>query len=170
MEKKKSGWKIALITFSGVILVIALLFGLFVLMLYIDDCRANSEKSARRRIIDTTGIEISVDAEMVFLDYSPPWQESFIQYAVFSFESEPANWLAENNFSREKNTEFEEEFKKFEPSWLKEKVDAVSSEYYPNFENAYYWLNTKKITSGYLRVYFIYEPQEQLLMTYIPSI
>lgn len=106
---------------------------------------------------------------MVFLDYRPPWQESFIQYAVFSFESEPVDWLAENNFSREKNTEFEEEFKKFEPSWLKEKVDAVSSEYYPNFENAYYWLNTKNITSGCLRVYFIYEPQEQLLMTYIPN-
>ena len=170
MKKKMNGWTILLITVGCVVLGMAVLFGLFVLLLYIDDCIVNSEKSARERITDTTGIEIPIDAEMVFLDYNSPFQDPFSQYAVFSFESEPANWLSENNFSREKNTEFEEEFKKFEPSWLKEKVDAVSSEYYPNFENAYYWLNTKNITSGCLRVYFIYEPQEQLLMTYIPSI
>lgn len=169
MKKKAGCLKVLLITVGCVVLGMAVLFGLFVLLLYIDDCIVNSEKSARERITDTTGIEIPIDAEMVFLDYNPPWQESFIQYAVFSFENEPADWLAENDFSRERNTEFEEEFKIAEPYWLKEKVDAVSSEYYPDFENPYYWLNTEKITSGYLRVYFIYEPQENLLMIYNPN-
>lgn len=170
MKKKAGCLKVLLITVGCVVLGMAVLFGLFVLLLYIDDCIVHSEKSARERITDTTGIEIPIDAEMVFLDYNSPFQDPFSQYAVFSFENEPADWLAENDFSRERNTEFEEEFKEAEPSWLKEKVDAVSSEYYPDFENPYYWLNTEKITSGYLRVYFIYEPQEQFLMIYIPSI
>lgn len=113
MKKKMNGWKILLITVGSVILGIAVLFGFFVLLLYMDDCQANSEKSARERITDTTG----------------------------------------------KNTEFEEKFRKAEPFWLKEKVDVVSSEYYPDFEDPYYWLKTKDLTLNYLTIYFIYEPQ-----------
>lgn len=170
MKKKMSGMKISLLTIVGIVLGITLLFGFFVLMLYVDDCRANSEKSAKNRILDTTGIEIPTDTKMLYLYYAPPWQESFVQYAVFSLENKSANWFERNEFSTNKNIEFEDEFKKNEPSWLKEKVYGISSEYYPDFEKPYYWLNTKNIMSGYLRVYFIYEPEGKFLMIYIPNI
>lgn len=168
MKKKIGCLEKMLLVVGSIIIVIVLLMGLLLLGLYIDDCQANSEKAVRNRINSTTGIEIPTGADMVYVYYAPAWQESFIQYSVFSFKNEPTDWLENNNFLKEENAEFEEAFKKDEPSWLKEKVYDVSSEYYPNFENSYYWLNIKDLTLSYLMVYFIYETHEQLLMIYNP--
>ncbi len=128
----------------------------------------NSQKSedevARDRIISLTAIEVPVDSKIV---YHSRDSEKFLtgrraMYTVFEFEREPTDWLSENSFKKEKNSEFEQFF----PSvfnFLPVKSEEIPQEFLPNFEESYYYLSTIN------NVYFVYNPKRFMLIVGIPG-
>lgn len=118
---------------------------------------------AKDRIISLTEIEVPVASRIVY-HYREPTK--FLtgrraMYTVFEFESEPTDWLSENSFNKEKNSEFE----RFFPSvfdFLPVKRKEIPQEFLPNFEESYY----SRSING---VYFVYIPQSFMLIVGIPG-
>ena len=126
--------------------------------------KKSEEEIARDRIISLTAIEVPVESKIVYHSRDP---EKFLtgrraMYTVFEFESEPTDWLNENSFNKEKNSEFEQFF----PSvfdFLPVKREEIPQEFLPNFEESYYYLRTTN------RVYFVYIPKSFMLIVGIPG-
>ena len=128
----------------------------------------NSKKSedeiARDRIIRLAAIEVPVESKIVYhsRDATKFLTGRRAMYTVFEFESEPTDWLSENSFNKEKNSEFE----RFFPSvfdFLPVKREEIPQEFLPNFEESYYYLRTTN------KVYFVYIPQSFMLIVGIPG-
>lgn len=119
----------------------------------------NGPKSARKHISFLTEIDVPQDAEIVYHYYQRPFQGGeTIQYTIFSFKSNCAEWLQKNNFHTEKNVEFEKSFKGY-LGGMPEKM--VPKAYYPDLTEEYLWLDTQ-------RAYYIYIVEEDQLFVFIP--
>ena len=116
-----------------------------------------TEKDVREYIKGTSEIEVPTDSELVYLYYQTYFQDLDPQYTVFQFETDPLEWLNENDFSREKNNEFESYFNGAVHSWAE---TPFPEEYIPTFSGSYFWLKTKF-------VYFIYSPDNKWLTVFI---
>ncbi len=118
----------------------------------------------RDRIQELTAVEIPTDTDVLYHFFDNSFANGrHRQFTVYEFKTEPIEWLNENSFSNQKNTEMEEDF--FDDEWKASTLGAgeIPKEYIPNFENSYYWLITQ-------RVYFFYFPDTLLLIVLVPSI
>ena len=126
----------------------------------------SEEEIARRLIAANSKVEVPTNSEMVYLISEE--SNGFVhggdfQYAVFEFESEPTGWLNRNYF--EEGNYGGEAFERSFLSVLRDKpeeLEEIPQEFLPNFEEEYYYLKTED-------VYFVYLPQNLLLITIIPS-
>lgn len=125
----------------------------------------NEEKKARRYIKSTSGIEIPEDAEMVYNYRQSCFQERDRQYTLFRFENEPKEWLTENAFCEEKNTDFEEDFIRSLKGGHSE--TPISKEFNPDFDSLYFWLNVQETERSLDREFFVYFPNQLKLIVYI---
>lgn len=127
-----------------------------------------SEDEIARNLIEVNAkVELPTDSEIIYhlRDKHERFQGIGFQYTVFQLESEPMDWLNENSFENSLN---EEASKRFERSfssalmYMPDRLGKISQEFLPNFENEYYYLKTDN-------VYFVYLPQDLLLITIIPN-
>ena len=143
---------------------------LFIVSLFCFSCffgcvpQKSEDEIARDRIKSLTEIEVPVESKIVYHHREPT---KFVtgrraMYTVFEFESEPTDWLSENSFNKEKNSEFE----RFFPcvfDFLPVKREEIPQEFLPNFEESYYYLRTTN------SVYFLYIPKRFMLIVGIPG-
>ena len=131
--------------------------------------KKSEDEIARNYIIRCADMEeLPRDSTTVYLISEK--QKGFVQgnafqYAVFQLESEPTDWLNANSFE---NSLDEEKSKRFERSFLSvlmympDKLGKIPQEFLPNFDEQFYYLKTDD-------VYFVYLPQDLLLITIIPN-
>ena len=124
----------------------------------------SEEEIARNKIERLTGIEIPMDAEIV---YHIREEDKFLNgrrfmYTVFQFESEPTDWLNENAFSKEENDEIERRYSGgFDLSPVEK--EEIPEKFLPDFKEEYYPLLTENF------VYFVYIPRDCMLTVLIPG-
>ena len=124
----------------------------------------SEEEIARNKIERLTGIEIPMDAEIV---YHIREEDKFLNgrrfmYTVFQFESEPTDWLNENSFSKEENDEIEWHYSGgFDLSPVEK--EEIPEKFLPDFKDEYYPLLTENF------VYFVYIPRNCMLTVLIPG-
>ena len=117
----------------------------------------NGPKSARKHISFLTGIDVPQDAEIVYHYYQRPFQGGeTIQYTIFSFKSNCAEWLEKNNFKKEENKKFREGMVS-DMRWFGE--EGIPKFYFPNFTGRYLLLDTS-------RTYFLYNNDSQALYVF----
>lgn len=150
VKAKKPLCAVKNIVFLGVTAILALC------MFLLAGCE-RTEKDVREYIKGTSEIEVPTDSELVYLYYQTYFQDLDRQYAVFQFETDPLEWLNENDFSGKKNNEFENYFNGAVHSWAE---TPFPEEYIPTFSGSYFWLKTKF-------VYFIYSPDNKWLTVFI---
>ena len=113
-------------------------------------------------------MELPIDSKLVYLlsDEAKGFQQGNVfQYTVFQLKNEPADWLNENSFDNSLDENKSNKFERFFSSALSdipERVGEIDQEFLPNFEKFYYYLKTED-------VYFVYLPQDLLLITIIPN-
>ena len=138
-------------------------------------CAGIKEKEARSRIKNCFDIEVPKEAKMVY-NYYQSWQES-TGYTVFIFEQEPTDWLNENEFSKEKDEEFERKTKEAVESYFEFSKQAtpedaeflgsglkvLPEEYIPDFEKEYCWKEDNR-DDAEDNVALIYVPEKLMLV------
>ena len=98
--------------------------------------------------------KIPENATLIFYYYYSCFQGSEQdQYTVFLFEDECAEWLAENNFNKEKNEVFEKAMAAGIEDLGREQISKF---YYPDFTSEYLWLEAK-------RTYFVYNKETKAI-------
>lgn len=118
--------------------------------------KEREEKYARKRITRKFDVEVPKDAKMAYNFFEDSFQD-WTGYTVFTFDSEPTDWLNNGNFFKEKDEDFEQHFNGFLDAWH---WCPVPEEYFPDFENPYYW---KENGTNYL----VYVPDSYMLIAYI---
>lgn len=112
---------------------------------------------ARKHIKDASQVEVPKDAKIVFHNYQQNFQGGeIILDTVFKFETEPTDWLQENEFSEEKSSDLEGRFRYYFQWFGKIKMPE---EYFPDFEKPYMWLFASS-------VYFVYQPDTLMLIVH----
>ena len=152
---------VSLILFSMIVLLLAIIFAHMVF-----SCEPKKSKEESIQHVITVNSEIGnlpSDIELEYYVYakSPSWQEADFIYAFFRLESEPTEWLQEKNFE---NSLEEKGRANFEGRFFS-KIDfgysslnaEVSTEYIPDFNEVYYYLNTRTVI-------FAYFPQQATLI------
>lgn len=127
--------------------------------------KKSEEQIARDRIASLTEIEVPGESKIV---YHYREATKFLtgrraMYTVFEFECEPTDWLNENSFDKEKNSEFESFFLPGLRHLPKEVRGEIPPEFLPNLEETYYYLWTENF------IYFVYIPQNFMLIVLIPG-
>lgn len=127
-----------------------------------------SEYEIARSLIERNSkVELPMDSEIIYhlRDKEKKFQGIGFQYTVFQMENEPTNWLNENSFEASIDEYNNKRFELFFLSALSEvpdRVGEIPQELLPNFDEQFYYLKTDN-------VYFVYIPQDLLLITMIPS-
>ncbi len=115
----------------------------------------NEEKRATEHIENVTGIGIPGDAEVLFHYSETIFQGGRSHTAtVFKFEIEPTEWLQENEFSAENNSQFESVV---ENSFDWFETIEMPKAYFPDFEKPYLWLRVPYVD-------FVYQPETLTLI------
>lgn len=131
--------------------------------------KKSEDEIARNLIEINSKVELPTDSTIIY-HLRDKEEKGFVhggsfQYTVFQLENEPTDWLNENSFENSLDEEASKRFELFFLSALSEMPDRlgeIPQEFLPNFNEQFYYLKTDN-------VYFVYLPQDLLLITIIPS-
>ena len=151
-----------LIPFSMIVLLLAIIFAP---MVFSCEPKKSEEESIQHVITATSEIgNLPSDIELGYYLFAErrSCQDSDFIYAVFHLESEPTDWLAEkkfeNSLDEKGSANFERGFFSIVESGYHVFNVEVSTEYIPDFNEFYYYLNTTH------NVIFAYFPQQATLI------
>ena len=136
--------------------IIAILVFMVLFVFYDIPDLGRKEKYFRLWTIEKTQTEIPENSHMVY-DYQGDRGLSpgrSLEYYVFEFDSDPDDWLEDSGFSNEADEEIEEKLSK----QFAGEDNSIPTEYVPDFGKSYYWMQAPEM------VYFIYQPDNRLLM------
>lgn len=136
--------------------IIAILVFMVLFVFYGIPDLGRAERNIRLWIKANTETEIPENSQMVY-DYQGDRGLSpgrSLEYYVFEFDSAPDDWLEEDGFSNEANEEMKGKISRLVPG----EDNAIPTEYVPDFEKSYYWLQAPG------SVYLVYQPDNNMLM------
>ncbi len=130
--------------------------------------KKSEDEIARNLIEINSKVELPTDSTIIY-HLRDKEEKGFVhggsfQYTVFQLESEPTDWLNVSSFENSLDEDKCKRFKLFFLSALSEMPDRlgeIPQEFLPNFNERFYYLKTDE-------VYFVYLPQDLLLITIIP--
>ena len=129
--------------------------------------KKSEDEIARSLIEKNSKVKLPTDTEIIYhiRDKEERFQGIGFQYTVFQVKKEVMDWLYENSFESSLDENKSNKFEGFFSSALREKPDRlgeIPQEFLANFDEFYYYLKTDN-------VYFVYLPQDLLLITIIPN-